>query len=87
MVSFLGVLWLIAYVEEMFWDRAVWHDHGWLFGAPWEVGEKVKALVVPLLALPQLTHYVLDGFVWRRGKYPELGRAFGGPGAGVAGPV
>ena len=24
------------------------------------------ALVVPLLALPQLTHYVLDGFVWRR---------------------
>jgi len=21
---------------------------------------------VPLLALPQLTHYVLDGFVWRR---------------------
>jgi hypothetical protein len=21
---------------------------------------------VPLLAVPQLTHYILDGFVWRR---------------------
>ncbi|MEO6979448.1 MAG: hypothetical protein ABI113_13750 [Mucilaginibacter sp.] len=25
----------------------------------------VLALVVPLLALPQSTHYVLDGFIWR----------------------
>jgi hypothetical protein len=24
--------------------------------------------LVPLLALPQSTHYVLDGFIWRRGK-------------------
>ena len=22
--------------------------------------------LVPLLAVPQLTHYVLDGFIWRR---------------------
>jgi hypothetical protein len=22
--------------------------------------------LVPLLALPQSTHYVLDGFIWRR---------------------
>jgi hypothetical protein len=24
--------------------------------------------LVPLLALPQSTHYVLDGFIWRRKK-------------------
>ncbi|MCC6273443.1 MAG: hypothetical protein IT572_08250 [Deltaproteobacteria bacterium] len=23
------------------------------------------AILVPLLALPQATHYVLDGFIWR----------------------
>jgi hypothetical protein len=28
--------------------------------------------LVPLLALPQLTHYVLDGVFWRRGQNPEL---------------
>ncbi len=22
--------------------------------------------IVPLLAVPQITHYVLDGFIWRR---------------------
>ena len=28
--------------------------------------------LVPLLALPQLTHYVLDGFIWRRKSNPEF---------------
>jgi hypothetical protein len=77
--TFLGALWFIAYVEEMLWDRAVWQDHPWLFGAPWSVSEGVKRLLVPLLALPQLTHYILDGFVWRRRTNPDLVRALGAP--------
>jgi hypothetical protein len=77
-IGFLGVLWMIAYVEELLWDRAIWQERGWLFGAPWELGESAKGILVPLLALPQLTHYVLDGFVWRRRSYPDLARAFGG---------
>jgi hypothetical protein len=28
--------------------------------------------VVPLLAVPQLTHYTLDGFIWRRGESRRL---------------
>jgi hypothetical protein len=71
-VPFLGVLWLIAFVEELFWDRAVWHDRGWLFGEPWSV-DGLKLFLVPLLALPQLTHYVLDGFIWRRRTNPSVG--------------
>lgn len=70
-VPYLGVLWLIAFVEELVWDRAVWHDRGWLFGEPWSIGA-LKLLVVPLLALPQLTHYVLDGFIWRRRSNPSV---------------
>ena len=64
-VPYLAALWLVAFVEELFWDRAVWHDKGWLFGDPWNVGA-LKLVIVPLLALPQLTHYVLDGFIWKR---------------------
>jgi hypothetical protein len=74
--SFLGLLWFIAYVEEMLWDRAIWQDHGWLFGSPWAVGDHARTVLVALLALPQLTHYVLDGFVWRRRYNPELARVF-----------
>jgi len=68
---FLITLWAIAYIEEMFWDRGVWQDRSWLFGSPWEVGT-LKTLLVPLLALPQLVHYVLDGFIWRRKNNPGL---------------
>lgn len=62
---FLATLWALAYVEELFWHRGVWHEKNWLFGADWEL-DNLKIFFVPLLAVPQLTHYVLDGFVWRR---------------------
>jgi len=68
---FLGLLWILAYAEEMFWDRGVWHDRSWFFGSGWEVGS-LKLVLVPLLALPQLVHYVLDGFVWRRKSNPDF---------------
>jgi hypothetical protein len=29
-------------------------------------------VLVPLLALPQLVHYVLDGFIWRRKNNPDF---------------
>jgi len=68
---FLSTLWLMAYLEEMLWDRGVWHDHGWLFGSAWDL-HTIKVWFVPLLALPQLTHYVLDGFIWRRKNNPSF---------------
>lgn len=70
-VPFLLTLWLIAYVEELFWDRGVWHERAWLFGTSWDMGT-LKIVLVPLLALPQLTHYVLDGFIWRRKSNPNF---------------
>src|ERR1044071_8084293 len=68
---FLMTLWLMAYVEELFWDRGLWHERAWLFGAAWDLSQ-LKVIIVPLLALPQATHYVLDGFVWRRRGNPQL---------------
>jgi hypothetical protein len=68
---FLATLWVLAYAEELLWDRGVWHEHAWLFGAGWDLGS-LKLFLVPLLALPQATHYILDGFVWRRRSNPHL---------------
>ena len=62
---FLATLWALAYVEELVWHRGVWHEKNWLFGANWDLGG-LKVFLVPLLAIPQLTHYVLDGFIWRK---------------------
>jgi hypothetical protein len=72
-VVFLSTLWLIAYVEEMLWDRTLWHDREWLFGSGLDIGNGALILA-PLLAVPQLTHYFLDGFLWRRRANPRLGR-------------
>lgn len=71
-VPFLGVLWVLAYVEELLWDRSVWQDRQWLFGQSWDVGS-LSFLIVPLLALPQIVHYVLDGFIWKRHDRAEQG--------------
>ena len=66
-LTWVGLLWLVAYAEELAWDRAVWHERAWLFGAPWEASSW-HLWLVPLLALPQLVHYLLDGYIWRRGE-------------------
>ena len=64
-IIFLATLWALAYVEELVWNRGVWHEKNWLFGANWNLDDW-KMYLVPLLAVPQLTHYILDGFIWRR---------------------
>jgi hypothetical protein len=71
-LGMLAALWLAAYLEELVWDRGVWHDRAWLFGGGWPALAHVRFLLIPLLAVPQLVHYVLDGFVWRRRGNPQL---------------
>lgn len=73
-LAFLATLWAVAYCEELLWDRTVWHDRPWLFGDGSVTSPTVQALLVPLLVVPQLTHYVLDGFLWRRSQNPRLPR-------------
>lgn len=66
--AFMAMLILAAYGEECLWDLGIWHDHPTLFGEGWDLSRMAKVFVVPLLALPQATHYLLDGFIWRSGK-------------------
>ena len=76
---FVGPLLLIALVEEWGWDRLVWNDHPGLFPGPaLEPGPLLLSLVVPLLALPQATHYLLDAWIWKmKPVNAETARALG----------
>jgi hypothetical protein len=69
-VLFLGIIFLLAYVEEGLWDMTVWKEHVNVFAVFHFFSQRPNAawltLIVPLLALPQVTHYVIDGFIWRR---------------------
>lgn len=73
--TFVALIALLAYVEEGLWDGLVWREHASLFPAfaalPSFSDRATLACLVPLLAMPQLTHYVIDGFIWRRPAPPR----------------
>jgi hypothetical protein len=66
---FLGLVFLFAFIEEGLWDLTVWKEHKNIFGTEGlfdiELSDQLLSFVVPLLALPQITHYILDGFIWK----------------------
>lgn len=67
---FLFVIVLLAYLEEGLWDGLIWREHTNLFAAfswlPSLSSPEVLSFLVPLLSLPQSTHYILDGFIWKK---------------------
>lgn len=68
LLVFLGALFLAAYFEEWLWDSLVWRDHAALFpplSIPAPDNHALLSWLVPLLALPQITHYLLDAYIWR----------------------
>ena len=72
LVWFVATIWVLAYAEELVWDRTVWHDKAWLFGTAISLEPVAEMFVVPLLATPQLSHYILDGFIWKRRANPDF---------------
>lgn len=69
-VFFLLSIFLFAYIEEGLWDGMIWKEHGSIFtifqSLPLLHSKELLALLIPLLSLPQSTHYVLDGFIWKK---------------------
>ena len=66
---FLLIIFSLAFIEESLWDISVWKEHRNIFAGGWlpeiHFNEQLLNFIVPLLALPQLTHYILDGFIWK----------------------
>lgn len=69
---FIIAIALFAYFEEGLWDSMVWNEHQTVFKLfsflPQVNDQLLLSLIVPLLVVPQATHYVLDGFIWKK-KY------------------
>ena len=69
---FIGFIAIVGFFEEGLWDALIWRDHAslfeWSYVLPKVESEITATIVVAILALPQLTHYVLDGFIWKVSK-------------------
>lgn len=76
--AYVGLVVAVAWLEEHAWDRLVWHDHDALFPGPAiPLGAVGLAVATALLAVPQATHYVLDGFLWRTRDNPDVAARLG----------
>ena len=66
---YIGALILLGYFEEGLWDGLIWTEHKGLFrlfqALPAANDKELISWLIPLLALPQMTHYALDAFIWR----------------------
>lgn len=66
---YIAVLFVLAFLEEGFWNGFVWREHRSMFGffdsLPAVKSDQTLKWLVPLLALPQMTHYMLDAFIWQ----------------------
>lgn len=69
-IVFLFIILGLAYVEEFLWDGFIWREHFDVFPNAIQLpdissNEILMSLFVPLLALPQILHYFIDGFIWK----------------------
>ncbi|MCJ8152423.1 hypothetical protein MKJ01_01445 [Chryseobacterium sp. SSA4.19] len=60
---FIAVILGFALFEELLWEVLVWNEH---FSMNIKVSSEWFQFLVPFLVVPQLTHYLLDGFIWRK---------------------
>ncbi|BDS13208.1 hypothetical protein [Aureispira anguillae] len=67
----LFVVFLLAWLEEYCWDMFIYGERASFFEAilayPFELLEQpfAQAIAIAALTLPQLTHYIIDGFIWK----------------------
>lgn len=64
--AFVATLLAIAFSEEFLWEVFVWREN--ISFGNITISESWHMILVPLLTVPQLTHYILDGFIWKKPK-------------------
>ena len=65
-IIYIGILVVLAFSEEYLWEIMVWNER---FTSGFSGAfESWHFLLVPLLVVPQFTHYILDGFIWKTKK-------------------
>lgn len=78
---FLTPILLLALGEEYLWSFLLYREHSELFQVFWQFPREAlrdplwKAAWLALLSMPQVIHYILDGFIWKfDGSNPDLTR-------------
>lgn len=63
---------IAAYLEEALWAGLLWREHEIFFPAFFGLSPVqmswATTVAVALLSTPQITHYLLDGFIWRQDR-------------------
>lgn len=62
---FIAIILCFAFFEEFLWEILIWNEY---FSLNFNVSLNWFQFLIPLLIVPQLTHYLLDGFIWRKPK-------------------
>lgn len=69
------IIFCMAYLEEGFWDTFVWREHqetfGWMYFTENIDDNQILAFIVPLLIMPQVVHYILDAYIWKKNPKTE----------------
>jgi hypothetical protein len=78
LLASLSMLLGLAFLEEGLWDVFVWQENSWLFGSWAEPSGLLGSMAACLLAVPQVTHYILDGYIWKMSDNPGLRDAIAG---------
>ncbi|MFT5090146.1 MAG: hypothetical protein ACI8PG_004522 [Planctomycetota bacterium] len=83
LIFMLGTILLLAFGEEYLWDMLLYREHGALFEGLFTYPLRVlqtplgQAVALAALSVPQVTHYILDGFIWKDNqKNPYLRQIF-----------
>lgn len=71
-VYFVAILLTLAVAEEWLWHYLAYGDQAALFGEAAPLRPALLGLLIPLLTVPQVTHYLLDAMVWKRHDNPLL---------------
>lgn len=81
----LAIVLLLAFGEEYLWDMLLYRERGGLFEALFAYPVRAfesplgQAVALAVLSVPQVTHYILDGFIWKNNaKNPYLRQVFAG---------
>lgn len=81
----VNVVWMfiiclfLGYFEEFFWDIFINSERNDFYGN-WTKfylnNSFVRAIFIGVLAMPQITHYILDGVIWKGKDNPYLKKVF-----------
>lgn len=71
-ILFYVIVFAMAFFEEALWDMFVWRENkeifGWLYKVDQFDSDLILTFFIPLLIMPQVVHYILDAYIWKR-KY------------------